>query len=265
MTEANYTLRDEIRDYWSARAPTFDLQVGHEIFSEEERAAWHALILRHLGPGKGRAALDMACGTGVVSLLMHELGFSVTGLDWSEAMLERARAKAENRGAAIRFVIADAERTMEPPESYEAIITRHLVWTLVDPKAAFAEWYALLKPGGRLLIVDGDYVTPTWVRQLRELWERLTSRKQQQGGADPAMAEQHRRILARVHFSSGARAQEVVRLLLEAGFEQPTVDRNLKAIHRAQARRMDWLRALERGAQHRYAISVRKPAAPGEP
>ncbi|TJV22315.1 MAG: SAM-dependent methyltransferase, partial [Mesorhizobium sp.] len=41
---ANYSLRDEIRDYWSDRAETFDLQVGHEIFSEQERAAWHALL-----------------------------------------------------------------------------------------------------------------------------------------------------------------------------------------------------------------------------
>lgn len=37
--EANYSLRDEIRDYWSARAETFDLSVGHEISSERERRA----------------------------------------------------------------------------------------------------------------------------------------------------------------------------------------------------------------------------------
>ncbi|ESX64409.1 hypothetical protein X759_30915 [Mesorhizobium sp. LSHC420B00] len=64
---ANYSLRDEIRDYWSDRAETFDLQVGHEIFSEQERAASDALISKHLGPGAGRVALDLACGTGVIS------------------------------------------------------------------------------------------------------------------------------------------------------------------------------------------------------
>ncbi|RVP00226.1 SAM-dependent methyltransferase, partial [Sinorhizobium meliloti] len=65
-TRPNYDLRDEIKAYWSERAATFDLSPGHEIFSEEERAAWHRLIRRHLGEGAGRSALDLASGTGVV-------------------------------------------------------------------------------------------------------------------------------------------------------------------------------------------------------
>src|SRR3954454_3558981 len=106
---SNYTLRDEIREYWSARAATFDTQVGHEIFSEEEREAWRALFLRHLGAGNGRRALDLASGTGVISHLLHGLDFDVTGLDWSETMLAQARTKAEKRGAKIRFVMGDVE------------------------------------------------------------------------------------------------------------------------------------------------------------
>lgn len=48
----NDSLRDEIKTYWSGRAATFDLSPGHEIFSEEEREAWHALVLKHLGQEK---------------------------------------------------------------------------------------------------------------------------------------------------------------------------------------------------------------------
>ena len=94
---ANYSIRDEIRDFWSERAATFDQSVGHEIFSEAERKGWHSLIRKHLGEGQGRAALDLASGTGVISHLMHDMGFAVTGADWSEAMLEQARAKAKKR------------------------------------------------------------------------------------------------------------------------------------------------------------------------
>lgn len=132
----NDSLRDEIKTYWSGRAATFDLSPGHEIFSEEEREAWHALVLKHLGQGEGRKALDLASGTGVISHLMDDLGFQVTGMDWSETMLELARAKAKTRGRNIRFFVGDAENTMEPDESADVIITRHLVWTLVDPKAS---------------------------------------------------------------------------------------------------------------------------------
>lgn len=257
---ANYGLREEIKAYWSGRAATFDLQPGHEIFSEAERRAWHALIARHLGSGNGRTALDLASGTGVVSHLLDDLGFTVTGLDWAEPMLERSRAKAKERGRKIRFVLGDAENTYEDDASFDVVVTRHLVWTLVDPAAAFAEWLRVLKPGGRLLVIDGDFVTPNWVSRLQKAVKAAGRRL----GFDVAAPEDpglrtHRDILARVHFCTGARAPDVVGMLEEAGFTDIAVDRDLGAIHRAQARHMKFLKSLERGAQHRYAICARKP------
>jgi ubiquinone/menaquinone biosynthesis C-methylase UbiE len=255
---SNYTLRDEIRDYWSARAATFDKQVGHEIFSEAERQAWRELFLRHLGPGEGRSALDLASGTGVISHLLDGLGFQVTGLDWSEAMLARARAKAEARGARIRFVMGDAERTLERPESYDVIVTRHLVWTLVDPKAAFKEWHSLLKPGGKVLIIDGDFVSDTVMKRMIRAFERLTGRTSPISRTPDAMRDTHERILRQVHFSKGARAGEVSDLLRQAGFANVVVDRNLKRVHREQAKHMPLLKRLERATQHRYLITATK-------
>jgi ubiquinone/menaquinone biosynthesis C-methylase UbiE len=257
---SNYTLRDEIRDYWSLRAPTFDEQVGHEIFSEAERQAWRDLVLRHLGPGEGRRALDLASGTGVISHLLHGVGFDVTGLDWSEAMLNQARTKAAKRGADIRFVMGDAERTLEKPESYDVLVTRHLVWTLVDPKAAFREWHSLLKPGGRLLIVDGDFVSETLVKRMIRFAEKLVPGLAGASHAPNAMRETHERILRRVYFSKGARAQEVAALLHEAGFAQTIIDRDLTQIHRQQAKNLPLLKGLERATQHRYAVlAVKAP------
>lgn len=251
---ANYTLQDEIRDYWSARAATFDEQVGHEIFSEGERQAWRDLFVRHLGSGEGCRALDLASGTGVISHLLHGLGFAVTGLDWSEAMLNQARAKAARRGADIRFVMGDAERTLEQPGSYDVLVTRHLVWTLVDPKAAFREWHSLLKPGGRLLIVDGDFVSDTLVKRMIRLVEKMVPGLAGAPHAPKGMRETHERILKRVHFSKGARAKDVAALLRDAGFAQVTIDHDLKPIHREQAKNLPLLKGLERATQHRYAV-----------
>lgn len=264
---SNHDLRDEIKAYWSARAETFDSQPGHEIFSDEERAAWHSLLRRHLGDGDGREALDLACGTAVVSHLLDDLGFRVTGMDWAEPMLERARAKAKARGRAIRFLMGDAENTMELDGSYDVITNRHLVWTLVDPLSAFREWHRLLRPGGRLLIVDGDFVNPGVVARLAKTVSRwlsaagLGERLVRNGPTGAAMAETHQSILSRVYFSSGARAEAVVDLLRQAGFEKIVVDADMRAIHRTQKKNFGFLKGLERATQHRYAICAEKNAA----
>ncbi|WP_105385347.1 class I SAM-dependent methyltransferase [Neorhizobium alkalisoli] len=261
---SNHDLRDEIKAYWSLRAETFDSQPGHEIFSEDERSAWHSLLRKHLGDGTGRAALDLACGTAVVSHLLDDLSFKVTGIDWSEAMLERARAKAKKRGRQIRFLMGDAERTMEDDNSYDVITNRHLVWTLVDPVACFREWHRVLKPSGRLLIIDGDFVNPTLVSRLAKKLSALLVKVgfggsgQQNGPHTPALAQTHQSILSRVHFSQGARAEAVVELLKQAGFDKITVDTRLGAIHRSQRKNFSFLKGLERATQHRYAICAEK-------
>jgi len=260
---ANYDLRDEIKAYWSERAATFDEQAGHEIFSEDERAAWHALFMRHLGRGEGRRAVDLACGTAVISHLLDDIGFQVTGIDWAEPMLERAIGKAKTRARDIRFLLGDAERTMEPDNSADVVTNRHLVWTLVDPPSAFREWLRILKPGGKLLVVDGDFVNPGPLSRLfaaLSAWTQRAGLSKVAGHHGPgALGETHRSILSRVYFSQGARAEEVAELLAKAGFIDISVDFDLGAIHRAQRRNFPLLKGLERATQHRYAISAIKP------
>ncbi|MGY9047317.1 hypothetical protein P775_23860 [Puniceibacterium antarcticum] len=250
----NRDLRDDIRDYWSDRAPRFDLDPGHKIAEGAERRAWRALFTRHLGPAEGRKLLDLASGTGEIALLARELGFGVTGLDWSEAMLALAREKSAASGDRLTFLQADAERTMEPDDSYDVITTRHLVWTLVDPSAAFREWHRVLRPNGTLLLVDGDFVNRSPVQKFLSRLLRVGTNTA--SGQD---AKRHRSILSRVHFSNGARAEQVADLLQKAGFVDIRIDSALGDIHRAQRRTLGWRKAFLRICDHRYAIRATKP------
>ncbi|MGA1834288.1 class I SAM-dependent methyltransferase [Rhizobium wenxiniae] len=258
LTGQNWNLKDDIREYWSVRAETFDLSPGHEIFGDDERSAWHSVIERHLGTGEGRKALDLASGTGVISRLLCEQGFSVTGLDFSEPMIERARRKAKDRGLDARYLMGDAEDTRLPDAEFDVIITRHLVWTLPAPAKAFEDWYRVLKPGGRVLIVDAD-TTPRGLRS--RLLQKLSALAKKFGTPAPSPGvniETHNRILAQVHFADGARAEDVAALLTSAGFVDVTIDRDHGKIRRAQARHMTLHQCLSRAAQDRYAISATK-------
>jgi len=262
MAGSNWNLKDEIREYWSQRAATFDLSPGHEIFTDEERAAWQALFRRHLGAGEGRRALDLASGTGVISRLMHEIDFNVTGLDFSEPMMERARAKAAVLDLPLRFVAGDAEAPTFPDDSFDVAVTRHLVWTLPDPAAAFAEWRRVLKPGGTLLLVDADMTRRTTRQRLMQKAASLLKRfapPLPDRGVDRAV---HDSILKRVHFSGGAHAEAIADMLRQAGFENILIDRDMKAVHRGQGRVMPLHQRIDRASQDRYAIRASKPLQP---
>lgn len=261
MVQGNWHVKEDIREYWSSRAATFDDSVGHEIFSDEERAAWHRLIAKHLGDGNGGKALDLASGTGVISRLLCDSGYSVTGLDFAEAMIARAESKAKMRGLDATYILGDAEDTRLGDNAYDVIMTRHLVWTLPNPAAAFADWWRVLKPGGRVLIIDAD-MTPRTLKSriLRRIagWLKGIGPVATSSGGN---REVHERIVSQVHFAEGARAEAVAELLRTAGFQDVVIDRNHGEIRRAQGLFMPLKQRVERASQDRYAIRASKPAA----
>ncbi|MFB9948596.1 methyltransferase domain-containing protein [Rhizobium puerariae] len=258
----NWSVKDDIREYWTIRAETYDLSPGHGIARLGEMDAWKRLITGHLGEAGGRNALDLACGTGVMTMLMHDLGFNVTGLDFTEAMMAKARRKAERAEAPVRFLTRDAEETMEPDAGYDVIVARHLVWTLVDPGKAFREWFRILKPGGRLLIIDGDFVRKSWLERLVPLLDRIFG-KPQDGHSllTPEQWRAHDSIVERVHFSGGVRSGDVRGLFERAGFEGLKVDTGLSDIRKSRGIGRMSRSGLISTLQHRFAISGEKPLA----
>ena len=259
----NYSLRDQIRDYWAIRAESYDAGRGHGIAQIGERDAWLDLIRARLGPGEGRLALDLATGTGEIALLMHAAGFAVTGMDFTEPMLDRAKAKAAARGLPIRFLLRDVEHTHEPDASYDVLVTRNLVWTLVDPAASFAEWHRLLKPGGRLMIVDGDHVSVTWADRLHSFWGRwFGATADGHSLLTPEQWANHHAIVAQLPFSQGARAKMVATLLQSGGFGDISIDIGLISLRKIQARGQGWTGWLRSRTRHRFVICCTKPLMP---
>jgi ubiquinone/menaquinone biosynthesis C-methylase UbiE len=100
-------------------------------------------------------ALDVGCGTGFLSLELAGRGHRVTGLDFAPSMIERAERKAAELGFAVRFEQGDAEQMPFAPASFDLVISRHVLWTLPHPEAAVDDWLRVLRPGARLVIVDG--------------------------------------------------------------------------------------------------------------
>jgi ubiquinone/menaquinone biosynthesis C-methylase UbiE len=148
-------VKQQVAAHWGRRAAHFDADFGHSIRTREERAAWDRVFSLALGGREGLQALDIGCGTGFLSLELAARGHRVTGIDFAPAMLALAKEKAANVGAAIQFEEADAEKLPFAPGSFDLVITRHVLWTLPHPEAAISEWIRVLRPGGRLAVIDG--------------------------------------------------------------------------------------------------------------
>ncbi|WP_374382552.1 class I SAM-dependent methyltransferase [Dongia sp.] len=256
---ANHTLKEEIRQYWSDRATTFDLAFGHRLPPGPEFDAWRAAITNHLDNAP-RDVLELACGTGEVTRVLLSLGYRVTGLDFSEAMLATAKRKHLEKGEQVRFLLADAENTYLPAAGFDAIVCRHLVWTLTDPAAAFREWHRLLRPGGKLLMFDGDWAHPTARGRMAA---KLIGWIDRIKGADPfydgAMSEQHARIMADLPFGDGLTVARLQPLLMEAGFTDFRLSSHAP-IARAQRQNANLRNRLRTFVYRRFILSARRPA-----
>ena len=257
MMDDNWQLADEIRDYWSDRAATFDESSGHRIRDDRQAEAWQALFARGVGRAdlRGLAVLDLACGTGEISRMALDMGARVTGVDFSEPMLARARAK--HAGRDWRGVQADAQRLMVLPDAgFDAAFARHLVWTLTDPQAAFAEWFRVLRPGGRVVVVDGNWGSPPALRTRLLRW--LVNCIAPPAPAPDRDAPRFDAIMRRLPYAQGVRPQLLETGLRGAGFS-PVRPLSVSRAYGAGLRHLPLAERLRLRAPHRFAMMAIRP------
>lgn len=144
--------------WWDREAETFDEAADHGLRDPEVRRAWSELLLPLIGSPGSRVA-DVGCGTGSLSVLLAEAGHQVAGVDFSAEMIRLAREKARHLDVTADFVVADASAPPWPPGTFDVVLSRHVLWAMVDPAATLAAWSGLLADGGRLILVEGDWST----------------------------------------------------------------------------------------------------------
>lgn len=110
--------------------------------------------------------LDVACGTGTLSLLFAKDGYHVTGVDLSEPMVNEARRKAEEAGLPVEFLVQDVAELDVGSATYDFCVSVFDSLNYVtDPQRlqqAFARVYNALKPGGLFIF---DINTPLALRK----------------------------------------------------------------------------------------------------
>jgi len=165
-------VKELVRRHWSRRAADFDLEASHGLLTDEQAHAWRCLITG-LADAEPLDVLDIGCGTGFLSLLFAEQGHRVTGVDIAPTMLARARSKAAARGLAVSLIEADVETLDLPAARYDLIVERHVIWTLPHPETALDTWRRLLRPGARLILIEGHWGPAERREEYNQIHDRL--------------------------------------------------------------------------------------------
>lgn len=96
--------------------------------------------------------LEIGCGTGGTALLHAQYVRHIRAIDFSEAMLEKARAQASDAGSTnVSFERADIVQLPAEPERYDVVMAMSLLHLLEDPDAVIRKIHTMLKPGGHFV------------------------------------------------------------------------------------------------------------------
>ncbi len=143
-------------------------------FGQDPR--WRRALVRAVAPTVGQRVLDVATGTGMVAFALAARGCDVTGLDQSEAMLGVARARlarVPDLAERVRFVVGEAESLPFPDASFDALTFTYLLRYVDDPLATMRELVRVLRPAGRIGMVEFGVPAQPVVRALWRVHTRV--------------------------------------------------------------------------------------------
>lgn len=169
-------LLQEIASYWGTRAEGYS-EVNEKELAGSQREAW-LHVLEEQFPEKKKEEmkiLDIGTGPGFFPMILSEAGYTVTAVDYTEEMLEKAK---ENLGKYTKYGLErvtlqrmDAQNLEFADETFDVVISRNLTWNLEEPGKAYAEWMRVLKKGGRLLNFDANWYHHLFDEEKRKEYE----------------------------------------------------------------------------------------------
>jgi demethylmenaquinone methyltransferase/2-methoxy-6-polyprenyl-1,4-benzoquinol methylase len=143
----------KVNDLFAVVARRYDFLNDLQSFGLHR--GWKRRLVRLAQPRPGERALDLCCGTGDIAFALAKKGLNVTGLDFSEPMLDVARNRSKKDPTAnIQWVQGDAQKTPFPDDSFDIVTVGYGLRNLANVEAGLREMKRVAKPGARLLVLD---------------------------------------------------------------------------------------------------------------
>lgn len=167
------TYEEENIHYWTNRAPGYS-GVNQEELASDQKSVWGRQISRRIAahfPGREPETirvLDVGTGPGFFAIILAQMGYNVTAVDYTVSMLEEAKRNAGTLASRIHFRQMNAEDLSFASGSFDVVVTRNVTWNLHHPANAYAHWTRVLTPGGLLLNFDANWYRYLWDEDARQ-------------------------------------------------------------------------------------------------
>jgi demethylmenaquinone methyltransferase / 2-methoxy-6-polyprenyl-1,4-benzoquinol methylase len=154
----------KVSDLFARIAPRYDLINDLQSFGLHRY--WKRRVVQLARPQPGERALDLCCGTGDLALSLARRGARVTGLDFSERMLEVAGRRASHASLfTLHYVRADAQCIPFPDNAFDIVTVGYGLRNLANWKSGLREMRRVANVGARLVVLDfGKPDNPLWRR-----------------------------------------------------------------------------------------------------
>ncbi|MAE68125.1 MAG: bifunctional demethylmenaquinone methyltransferase/2-methoxy-6-polyprenyl-1,4-benzoquinol methylase UbiE [Phycisphaeraceae bacterium] len=158
-----------VRRMFTAIAPSYDL--NNRIHSLGRDQAWRRAAVKAAEVRPDDRVLDVACGTGDLSIAFARAGAdTVVGVDFTYDMLSIARRKSAEATGRLVFHGGDAMRLPVADGTFDIVSIAFGIRNVTDPSAALAEFYRVLKPGGRVVVLEFDLPRNAVLRGMYQIY-----------------------------------------------------------------------------------------------
>lgn len=150
-----------VRSVFDSVAPKYDLM--NDLMSMGLHRAWKAFTLMVANPREGDKVLDIAGGTGDLALAFSKkVGKTgqVVHTDINEAMLRTGRDRLLDSGVSLPTLVCDAEKLPFPSNHFDLVSVAFGLRNMTHKDVALTEMNRVLKPGGKLLVLEFSKVAP---------------------------------------------------------------------------------------------------------